>query len=834
MGSRSPPLERRFSVPFSLFDDLKISGFHSSILTTFSVDPAFYDANIQYRLRVSGCQNNMLIADASMLDQSLEEMPEAFIHAGRKYLIVPVSSKGCFHPKIILRYGASKGRLVLGSANATSAGWGNNREVLSALEWSSDGRSGDSFVHLGLIAKVHSWLISTMDRADPDIAYKLSLLETQSPWLNDAPRNEGVQQFEDGSLVDVLWSDPESVEGLGRRFVAEIEEDVQRLVIISPYWDNGLGALRDLSSALGGPAVHIFMTVSENPETRQSTFPVTALSGALKPKFHPLVARGHHRFLHAKLIVAQTKKHDHVLYGSANCTLGALGRKGATGINYEAAIFRRLQRGTIDRELKLDYSTTIHVKDIYPPQGQVDVKLPGPKPFHAGRVELKGDRLIWSCPVEIQPDGAILLIAGSRLKMETPAGARPHVKIDRATIEATLVVRIELADGRTSRSLIVSDPDLLRASAPNPLSGNLKRKLDSVLSGDIDLIDLARDVHLLFDEGGEGGRSRALAAGVGRGHSVSSRVSGQDYASPEAFRNALGLKADLHSGLMAHPDNPALQLILQIVLRGIVQLEGSSSIERSDIDSIDALEMGEDQDDAGEQDSVGPEPATPPITAKTSLGPTIEVKRLLFERNRTALTRSVNRFENYVEAIANSDSIVGLNFVTRTLFMIYLMLYGSSRCYSVDGETMEVLIPFSGIGTDKQGSGFLIRSARLISRIWGRSFRTGIMGRLSLDRELETLPVQVLTLIILTRWILAAILSEARCAPGALSLAGILEKQVPTLFVMTSAFANTDPFQIEAAIRQMAKHIGMTQLQADAIQEVLRELSASGHLPAAK
>jgi hypothetical protein len=103
-----------------------------------------------------------------------------------------------------------------------------------------------------------------------------------------------------------------------------------------------------------------------------------------------------------------------------------------------------------------------------------------------------------------------------------------------------------------------------------------------------------------------------------------------------------------------------------------------------------------------------------------------------------------------------------------------------------------------------------------------------------LDRELETLPVQVLTLIILTRWILAAILSEARCAPGALSLAGILEKQVPTLFVMTSAFANTDPFQIEAAIRQMAKHIGMTQLQADAIQEVLRELSASGHLPAAK
>lgn len=804
-----------------------MSSFHSSILTTFSVDPAFYDANIQYRLRVSGCLNNMLIADASMLEQSLEQMPEAFIHAGRKYLIVPVNSKGCFHPKIMLRYGASKGRLVLGSANATSAGWGSNREVLSALEWSGDGRSGDNFVHLGLIAKAHDWLISTMDRADPDIAYKLSLLETQSPWLNDAPRNEGVQQFEDGSLVDVLLSDPESVEGLGHRLVAQVEGDVQRLVIVSPYWDDGLGALRDLSSALGGPAIHIFMTVSESPETRQSNFPVTALSGALKPMFHPLVARGRHRFLHAKLIVAQTKKHDYVLYGSANCTFGALGRKGAPGINYEAAIFRRLQRGTIDRELKLDYSTTIHIKDIYPPQEQADVKPPGPKPFQAGRVELKGDRLIWSCPVEIKPDGALLLIAGSRLKMETPAGGRPYAKIDRAAIEGTLVVRFKLADGRTSRPLIVSDPDLLRASAPNPLSGNLKRKLDSVLSGDIDLIDLARDVHLLFDQGGEGGKSRALAASVG-GHSVSSRVSGQDYASPEAFRNALGLKADLHSGSMAHPDNPALQLILQIVLRGIVQLEGSSSIDQSDTDSVDALEMGEDQDDAGEQDSVGPDSADSSITAKTSLGPAIEVKRLLFERNRTSLTRSIDRFENYVEAIANSDAVVDLDFVTRTLFMIYLMLYGSSRYYSVDGETTEVLIPFSGIGTDKQGNGFLVRSARLISRIWGRSFRTGVMARLSLDRELQTLPVQVLTLIILTRWILAAILSEARCTPSARSLAGILEKQVPTLFLMTSAFARTDPFQIETAIRQMAKHIGMTQLQADAIQDVLRELSAIG------
>jgi hypothetical protein len=34
----------------SLFKDLARSGWHSSIMTTYSVDPAFYDGSIEYRL----------------------------------------------------------------------------------------------------------------------------------------------------------------------------------------------------------------------------------------------------------------------------------------------------------------------------------------------------------------------------------------------------------------------------------------------------------------------------------------------------------------------------------------------------------------------------------------------------------------------------------------------------------------------------------------------------------------------------------------------------------------------------------------------------------------
>lgn len=57
---------------------------------------------------------------------------------------------------------------------------------------------------------------------------------------------------------------------------------------------------------------------------------------------------------------------------------------------------------------------------------------------------------------------------------------------------------------------------------------------------------------------------------------------------------------------------------------------------------------------------------------------------------------------------------------------------------------------------------------------------------------------------ILSRWILAAILTEARAARGAKSFAGILQVQIPQIFRSTSAFALTDPAQAEATVGQMA------------------------------
>jgi hypothetical protein len=812
-------------MPFNLFDDLKRPGFHSSITTTFSVDPAFYDANVQYRLRAVGCQNNLLMADAAMLSQALEQLPEAFNHAGRKYLIEPIEGAGCFHPKIMIRYGKAKASLTLGSANATSAGWGGNRELVSTLDWSQSAETPDSAIHRRLIARAHDWLIAQVSAArNPDLSYKLDLLNSQTPWLASTDRGQGVEAFSDGSLVDLMLSAPDAKEPIGDRFLANIDGKVERLVVISPYWDSDLTALRRVHAELGKPPLHIFMTLSDVAGARQSTFPIPALGSKLKPTFHPHGASGNHRFLHAKLLVAQTRKYDFLLFGSTNCTAGALGGPGKSGVNHEAAIFRRLPRGTVEKALGLDYSETIRPRDISTPE-KPEPSAASPR-FNPGRIERKDDRLYWSVPSGIDATGADLVIDGDCYPIIAAGGVRPHARLGLSRSGSTIVARVALCDGRISCPVIVSEPDRLMAAAPSPLAGGIKRKLDAVLNGESDLIDLARDVHLLFGDATPGRRA-ALRADR-RGASVTA-MAGEDFDTPEEFREALGLKADLMAGGLSHANNPALQLLLQIVLRGIVQLEDSETIDHDSSASAAALKTGEDQDDEGDDegddDQDGEDAGAPPARQVRERQLVAQpVPREAFERSQRTLERAIERFEEYTATVAKSRYALDIDFVTRALFMIYLMLHGCSHRYAVDESEVEVLMPFSGIGTRRQDDGFLMRGARLISLIWGRRFTDGLMARIPLDRELENVPIPILTLVILSRWILAAILAEARAAAGAKSLATILESQIPEFYRSTSAFAFTNGPQVEAAVTQMARHIGMSDVQAQNVRNVMAEL----------
>lgn len=92
---------------------------------------------------------------------------------------------------------------------------------------------------------------------------------------------------------------------------------------------------------------------------------------------------------------------------------------------------------------------------------------------------------------------------------------------------------------------------------------------------------------------------------------------------------------------------------------------------------------------------------------------------------------------------------------------------------------------------------------------------------LSFKAESDALPIQITTLTIISRWVLAAILTEVRKAKAHESLRDILEKQVPRLFAATKVFPELVQDEIFATIGQMEANIGMNADMAWRIKETL-------------
>ena len=145
--------------------------------------------------------------------------------------------------------------------------------------------------------------------------------------------------------------------------------------------------------------------------------------------------------------------------------------------------------------------------------------------------------------------------------------------------------------------------------------------------------------------------------------------------------------------------------------------------------------------------------------------------------------------------------------------------------YKTENGEESVLIPFTGVPGEDFRDSFLFVAAQSISAIWGPNFARSLTSRLKFTADGDTLPIQITTLTIISRWVLAAILSEVRVAKAHKSLRDILEKQVPSLFAATKVFPDLSQEDLFATIKQMETNIGMDVEQGSRIRETLGELS---------
>ncbi len=446
-----------------LFNYFAASGFHTSIVSTFSVDFDAYEAIALPRLRDAGCNNNVLVADTRMLAQALADNAHRPKFAGRRYSVVGAHCAGVFHPKLTLQLGKASGRLLVSSANMTIAGLAGNLEVAGEVTVAEDAMQAAPLLRAAV-----DYLLKFLDPgsvARRQVEWALK----RTRWLPATASSEAVVELQEGMRLAFLASG--DADGIGQRFVEFIgNRAVRRLVVASPYWDHDLRTLHSLqrrfadvnAAVLIQPQAALY-PVHAHPNS--SAFALFDVSNA------PSAAT---RFAHAKFVIAEAADRDCVLFGSANCTEAALGTPGQAGINEEACLVRELPAGEAVRMLGLDevLSSAAELDAAKVPSFNPadDIPLPNLEAKLAGRFELSGNLLRWWPPTSLatkevtlqlldelaEPVGGTLTPVGSQRNPATyrfDGTVAPHfARVRSGAFESSLaVVVVEQAIQQTQR-----------------------------------------------------------------------------------------------------------------------------------------------------------------------------------------------------------------------------------------------------------------------------------------------------------------------------------------------------------------------------------------------
>ncbi|KIP83334.1 hypothetical protein SN15_12845 [Stenotrophomonas maltophilia] len=451
-----------------LFEQFSQCGYHSCVMTSFGIDFAAFENVLLNRLRSAGCNNNLVIADAGMLAYAMGSISEFPSYAGRRYTVTGAKAEGVFHPKLILQLGAKTGRLFVSSANLTTPGLGGNKEVIGQVAASS-GMSGES----QLLASAWRYAQSLLDLQQEAIANQVARVRKQTPWLMDVPPADGLVSLSNGDAAAFL--DSQSRQTIGTRFSRFIGGDrVRRLIVISPYWDEDLRALRALQKATGAEEVCVLVG---GPAP---SFPAQSLKDSDSIRLYALTGE-QSRFVHGKVYIAQTKHADHVLYGSANCTMAGLGgARPSPWRNEEACLYRRMRAGAATGELGLTASLakgqSLSGKAL--PKWHVRPEVPREASIarDPGRFEIKGAHLLWWPSIAYtHPDARVDLLDqdGTTLPIQLNEHAPSIDAVRRYTLpsltEAPFFARARVG-ATTSVASIVVLAHVLRQETKQPRS----------------------------------------------------------------------------------------------------------------------------------------------------------------------------------------------------------------------------------------------------------------------------------------------------------------------------------------------------------------------------
>ena len=262
------------------------------VILSFTANLGFFSKAVAGRARARGAR----VSVVSDLAQTTFD-PDAVRGAGWDWLDGRAWCRGAFHPKLVVAAGDSAAAILVGSGNATPAGWVDNAEI-----WVRINATADSCP--ATVADIAEWLTRLPDHISVSPGVADSLISAAKR-LTRFPATEPGPRFAhnlDDPIAAALPAGP-----------------VDTLTVSSPFLDAGCTQLRAVCDRLRPASLTV--AVADN-----FYFEGAALAAVLADWHGTAVTINSDRYHHGKVIEWSAGGQHQALVGSPNCTRAALGR----------------------------------------------------------------------------------------------------------------------------------------------------------------------------------------------------------------------------------------------------------------------------------------------------------------------------------------------------------------------------------------------------------------------------------------------------------------------------------------------------------------------------
>jgi hypothetical protein len=137
--------------------------FHKALLLTYSLDPVFFEQIVLPDLWAGRTSDILVIGDGNQVKSAIEEAVGRLWHLGKRYVLGRAAHNGAFHPKVLLRIGATEGAIMIGSGNLTSCGWGGHKELGCGWLFGPNHADSGAWLH-PFLDEVTSWCASDLEK----------------------------------------------------------------------------------------------------------------------------------------------------------------------------------------------------------------------------------------------------------------------------------------------------------------------------------------------------------------------------------------------------------------------------------------------------------------------------------------------------------------------------------------------------------------------------------------------------------------------------------------------------------------------------------------------